>query len=75
MTKYDNESRRRHRRAEEESGAKLKLQGGQRKQVVLDVHWQFDKRAGSAVGRRVADYVSGHGLVAPDDQRSRQPAQ
>ncbi|MDQ1813077.1 vanadium-dependent haloperoxidase [Massilia sp. CCM 9210] len=52
--------------AEEENG---------QSRIYLGVHWQFDRRAGSAVGRRVADYVFEHGLVAPDDQRSRQPAQ
>ncbi|MFB9242820.1 phosphatase PAP2 family protein [Massilia antarctica] len=31
--------------------------------IYLGVHWPFDKRAGLAVGRRVADYVVEHGLL------------
>ncbi|MDM5177412.1 phosphatase PAP2 family protein [Massilia sp. DJPM01] len=33
--------------------------------IYLGVHWPFDKRAGLAVGRRVADYVFERGLLPP----------
>jgi len=42
--------------AEEENG---------QSRIYLGVHWQFDKTAGLAVGRQVADYVFQRGLVRP----------
>ncbi|RSZ59842.1 vanadium-dependent haloperoxidase [Massilia atriviolacea] len=34
-----------------------------RSRVYLGVHWDFDRSAGQQVGRRVADYVIGRGLL------------
>jgi membrane-associated phospholipid phosphatase len=42
--------------AEEENG---------QSRIYLGIHWQFDKTQGSALGRRVADYVLQRGLVPP----------
>jgi hypothetical protein len=42
--------------AEEENG---------QSRIYIGVHWHFDKTAGVAQGRRVANYVFEHGLVQP----------
>ncbi|NHZ97588.1 vanadium-dependent haloperoxidase [Massilia sp. CCM 8734] len=36
-----------------------------RSRIYLGVHWDFDRRAGQQVGRRVADYVFERGLMRP----------
>jgi hypothetical protein len=44
--------------AEEENG---------QSRIYLGVHWSFDKTEGTAMGRRVADYVFRQGLVRPSN--------
>jgi hypothetical protein len=33
--------------------------------IYLGVHWQFDIGSGSAMGRRIGDYIFQHGLIPP----------
>lgn len=38
--------------------------------IYLGVHWQFDKQAGMATGRRMAEYIYQRGLVRPGNEWS-----